>query len=238
MNLYDNTPAKAHLIAELPADEKPREKALAHGIKALTDAELMALIFATGIKGKGVVQMCEEILADNQYHISKVARMDVGEFMRRYKGIGPAKALTMLAALELGARSAADALKVDDVQILSSQTAYSYIKPYLSGLNHEEFWVLLLKQNNKPIRAVRVGQGGLTSTAVDVKVVMREALKASSPSLMLFHNHPSGNLTPSQADIQLTNRVKDAAKVLDIRVLDHIIVGDEEFYSFHDEGRM
>lgn len=238
MNDYDATTAPAHLIAELPPDQKPREKALAQGIKSLSDAELMALIFATGIKGKGVVKMCEEILHDNQYHISKVAQMDVRQFMKRYKGIGPAKALTMLAALELGARSAADAVKVNDLPMSSSATAYEYIRRDLENLDHEEFWLLLLRQNLKPIRAVKVGQGGLTSTAVDVKVVLREVLMASAPAFMLFHNHPSGNLNPSQPDIALTNRITEAAKTLDIRVLDHIIVGNGAYYSFHDEGRL
>ena len=240
MNNYDTSADDRHpmLMADMPVDSKPREKALAHGIKSLTDAELMALIFATGIKGKSVVQMCEEILDDNQRHISKVARMDVKEFMNRYKGIGPAKALTMLAALELGSRASSDALKVEKVQIRNSSIAYDYMRPYLDGLDHEEFWMLLLKQNAQPIRPVRIGQGGLTATAVDVRVLLREAITANAPSIMVFHNHPSGNLSPSQQDIVLTEKICEAAKILDIRVLDHIIIGIEQYYSFNDEGRL
>ena len=142
-------------MADMPNELKPREKAMTYGIKSLSDAELMALIFATGIKGKSVLQMCSDILADNGNHISKVAQIDVKEFIRRYKGIGEAKALTMLAALELGSRAAADALRMTDVKITGSDTAYQYIKHKFDGLDHEEFWVLLLKQNGAPIRPVR-----------------------------------------------------------------------------------
>lgn len=238
MNDY-NPPAPIYnLIAEMPDEERPREKALNHGIKSLTDAELMAIIFSTGIKGKSVVQMCEEILADNDRHISRVASMDVKQFMERYKGIGPAKALTMLAALELGARSAADAIKVQDPAINSSKIAYDYMQRHLSGLDHEEFWILLLKNNLRAIRAVRIGVGGMTFTAVDIKIIMREALMASASAMMLFHNHPSGTRDVSQQDIILTKKICEASKIMDIRVLDHIIFCGASFFSFHDEGRM
>jgi len=226
------------LRSTAPRDGLPREKALAYGIKALSDAELMAIIFGTGIQGKNVIKMCEEILDDNAGHISKVARMDIHEFMRRYKGIGPAKALTMLAALELGSRSTADALKIDDPTMSSADMAFQYMKHYLDGLNHEEFWILLLKQNLKPLRAIRVGQGGLNATVVDVKVILREALLAASPAIMLFHNHPSGQLAASIEDEKLTNKICQAAELLGIRVLDHIIIGVDRFFSFHNAGLM
>lgn len=226
------------LEKESPGNMMPREKALAFGIKSLSDAELMAIIFATGIKGKTVVQMCEDILADNEHHISKVARMNVKEFMQRYKGIGPAKALTMLAALELGNRSAADALKVEQTQIRTSEQAYRYMKPHLDGLDHEEFWVLYLKRNNSPIRALKIGQGGLSTTTVDVKIIMREALSANAASMMLFHNHPSGNIRPSEADIALTKKIGEAAKLLEMRVLDHLIIGIDSYCSFFESQLM
>jgi len=226
------------LMSEVAPEDRPREKALAQGIKSLTDAELMAIIFATGIKGKSVVQMCQEILNDNQGHISKVANMNVREFMQRYKGIGPAKALTMLAALELGSRSAADALKVENPPISSSAIAHRYMRPYLQGLDHEEFWLLLLKNNLTVIKPVRIGQGGITFTAVDVKIVMREALLAGASAMMLFHNHPSGNKNVSQQDKDLTKKICDAARLMDIRVLDHIIFCGDTYYSFNDQASM
>lgn len=226
------------LMSDIAPENRPREKALAYGIKTLTDAELMAIIFATGIKGKSVVQMCQEILNDNQGHISKVASMNVREFMQRYKGIGPAKALTMLAALELGSRSAADALKVENLPINNSDLAYRYMSPYIKGLDHEEFWVLLLKNNLTIIKPIRIGQGGISFTAVDIKIVMREALLAGASAMMLFHNHPSGNKNISQHDRDLTQKICDASKIMDIRVLDHIVFCGDSYYSFNDQGSM
>lgn len=226
------------LMSDVAPENRPREKALAYGIKALTDTELMAIIFATGIKGKSVVQMCQEILNDNKGHISKVANMDVREFMQRYKGIGPAKALTMLAALELGSRSAADALKVENQPINSSDLAYRYMNPYINGLDHEEFWVLLLKNNLTVIKPVRIGQGGISFTAVDIKIVLREALLAGASAMMLFHNHPSGNKNISQQDKDLTKRICEASKIMDIRVIDHIVACGNTYYSFNDQGTM
>lgn len=236
---YDLNPDRpTGLIAEMAQEMRPREKALRHGIKSLADAELMALIFSTGIKGKGVVALCEDILADNNGHLSLIADMDAPEFIERYKGIGPAKALTLLAALELGNRSVADAARCQTEQISSSEAAAKYMTPYLANLDHEEFWVLLLKHNLTPIRAVRIGVGGTSMTAVDVKILMRQALLARASAMMLFHNHPSGTLNPSNQDMNLTNKIAEAGKVMDIRVLDHIILARGIHYSFHDEGRM
>lgn len=238
MKSSKNEPGAFSLMSDVAPEDRPREKALAYGIKSLTDAELMAIIFATGIKGKSVVQMCQEILNDNQGHISKVAGMDVREFMQRYKGIGPAKALTMLAALELGSRSAADALKVENPPINTSELAHRYMSPYLKSLDHEEFWLLLLKNNLTVIKPVRIGQGGITFTAVDIKIVMREALLAGASAMMLFHNHPSGNKNISRQDIDLTKKICEAAKVMDIRVLDHIVFCGDTYYSFNDQGTL
>lgn len=236
---YDEIPDQPiGLIAEMAQEQRPREKALTHGIKSLSDSELMALIFATGIKGKGVVAMCDDILADNDGHLSLIAEMDAAEFMNRYKGIGPAKALTLLAALELGTRSVADAAKCASRTITSADMAAKYMAPHLAHLDHEEFWVLLLKQNLTPIRAVRIGVGGTNATLVDVKIIMRQAIMAKASAMMLFHNHPSGALTPSIPDINLTNKITEAAKLMDIRVTDHIIIGRGHHYSFHENGKM
>lgn len=214
----------------------PREKALAYGMKALTDAELMAIVFGTGIQGKDVHQMCAEILDDHRGRVAPIAQMDAREFVSRYKGIGPAKALTLLAALELGVRAAAENIRDDDPSISTSRLAFDYMHSRLYNLGHEEFWVLLLKNNLKPIRDFRVGQGGLTATAVDIKIIMREALMCHSSAMMIFHNHPSGTLRPSAQDENLTRRIADASRLLDIRLLDHIIIGRDTYFSFRDEG--
>ncbi len=239
MNETDNTTDMGvSKMSQLKDALKPREKAMRFGIKSLSDIELMAIIFGTGVQGKGVLELCEEILDDNKGHLSKVAAMSTENFIRRYKGIGPAKALTLMAALELGARSSADGRRVEDPPMSSSMVAYEYMQHHLSNLDHEEFWVLFLKQNNKAISELKVGQGGLTSTLVDVRIIVREALSLRAASMILFHNHPSGSLKASPQDIDLTRKIKEAAGLFEIRVLDHIIVGNGSYLSLNDKGFM
>lgn len=243
MNNNETEPNKTlqvrdRLIREMANDERPREKAERYGIKSLTDIELMAIIFSTGLKGKSVIELSRDILKDNADHLSKVARLSVKEMLKRYKGIGPAKAISLLAALELGARSAADAARLDEPTITSSEIAWRHMKHHFEHLDHEEFWVLLISQSGKPIREVKIGQGGVTGTAVDVKLIMKAAIDNLASAMILFHNHPSGNLSPSSQDIALTDKIKDAAKFIDTRVNDHIIVTDGGYYSFNDDGRL
>ena len=222
----------------LPENLQPREKALALGIKSLRDAELMAILFGTGIQGKGVVALCDEILEDNKRHLSLLTSMRPDEVIARYKGVGLAKALTLLAALELGSRAAADAIAVSNRPIMNSEMAHEFMKSKLVGLDHEEFWILLMRQNHTVIRAYNVARGGFNATAVDIKVILSEVLMAKSPVMMLFHNHPSGALIPSAQDKALTQRIVSAAGLLDIRVVDHIIISHLGFYSFVDNGVM
>lgn len=219
-------------------NEMPREKALAAGVKSLTDTELMAAIFSTGIKGKDVFELSADILADNDGHLSRIAKMSLSEFVERYKGIGPAKAVTILAGIELGIRAAADAVAMTEDFANSSENVYRYIHQKTHHLDHEQFWVLYLKQNNAIIDARLIGQGGWAATAVDIRVILREALLLRAAAMILVHNHPSGNLTPSQQDRQLTKDIVEAAKIMKIRVLDHLVVSDNGFYSFNDEGCM
>ncbi|MDE5555795.1 MAG: DNA repair protein RadC [Muribaculaceae bacterium] len=234
-----NTPeVRDRLIKEMSTDERPREKAMRHGIKSLTDTELMAIIFSTGLKGKSVIELSRDILTDNGNHLSKVARLSVSEMLKRYKGIGPAKAITLLAALELGSRSAADAAKIDDRPIVSSEMAYKLMKHHFERLDHEEFWVLLLSQSGKVIREIKIGQGGVTGTTVDVKLIMRAAIEHLASAMIVFHNHPSGTLRPSPQDDALTKKIAEAAKLIDTRLNDHIIVTDASYFSYNDQGRL
>ncbi len=226
------------LIKEMDRDERPREKAIKYGIKSLSDNELMAIIFSTGLKGKSVIEMSRDILSDNKGHLSKVARLSVAEMLKRYKGIGPAKALTLLAGLELGSRSAADAATIDDPVVNSSGVAYSIMKHHFERLDHEEFWVLLLSQSGKPIREIKIGQGGVAATAVDVKLIMKAAIEHLASAMIVFHNHPSGNLKPSAQDNALTIKIREAAKLIDTRLNDHIIITDASYYSYNDDGRL
>ena len=229
---------RERLIKEMSSDERPREKAMRHGIKSLTDTELMAIIFSTGLKGKSVIELSRDILSDNHNHLSMVARLSVNEMLKRYKGIGPAKAITLLAALELGSRSAADAARIDNPPVLSSDMAYKLMKHHFERLDHEEFWVLLLAQSGRAIREIKIGQGGVTGTAVDVKLIMRAAIEHLASAMIVFHNHPSGTLRPSPQDDAITRKIAEAAKLIDTRLNDHIIITDGAYFSYNDQGRL
>lgn len=224
-------------IAKIADADLPREKAMRLGIGALTDAELLAILFGTGIVGKSVLELSADILADNDHHLSRIARLSVRDFQNRYKGIGPAKAISVLAALELGARSARDAASIEDKPVLSSALAYEHMRS-LGQLPHEEFWVMLLSRSNRVIRTVNIGRGGLAATVVDIKLVMKHALENLASAMILFHNHPSGNLMPSAQDNALTQRIKQACELMDIRLNDHLIISDAGYYSYHDQGNI
>lgn len=219
------------LIRDMAEDQRPREKALRHGIKSLSNAELMAILFGTGMRGKSVITLSEEILRDNDNHLSRVARLSVKDFMNRYKGVGMAKAISILAALELGSRSAADAASITQPVINSSKIAVEVMRHHFERLPHEEFWVMLLSQAGKVIREVCVSRGGISLTAVDVKLILKSAIENYASAMILFHNHPSGALKPSPQDDALTRKICEAARLLDIRVNDHIIITDGAHYS-------
>lgn len=219
-------------------EERPREKALNHGMRELTDAELLAILFGTGTQGVSVLELAQQILGDNDGHISRVTELTPKEFSKKYKGIGVAKALLVLAALELGRRSAKDAASMPDKPILSSQMAYDRMVDHFRGLDHEEFWVLLLNNAAIAIGEERIAIGGQTSTIADVRVIMRKALLTHATRIMAFHNHPSGSLKPSIQDDQLTKNIVRACSTLQLRLDDHIIITDRSYYSYHDEGRM
>ncbi len=227
---------QARLIRDIDPELRPREKALRNGIDSLSDAELMAIVFATGLRGKSVIEMSEDILRDNRGHLSRVVRMSPKELCSRYKGIGEAKALTLLAALKLGERSAADALRDSDEPITSSAAAYRYMATRLTKLPHEEFWVMYLNRAARVVGERRISQGGVTGTVVDVRMIVKGALEELASAMIVFHNHPSGNVKPSPQDEALTRKIRDAAALFDVRLNDHIIVTPGAFFSFHDEG--
>lgn len=226
------------LIKDLAEDERPREKAIKLGIESLTDAELMAIIFSTGIKGKSVVQLCNEILESKGGHLSKVTKMTVKDMCDTYKGIGKVKAITLLAALQLGARAAKDALMVEDVKVVTSDIAYNIMRHRFERIQHEEFWILLMDRGAHVIRDVKISQGGTAAATVDIKLILKSSLESLASSMILFHNHPSGTLNPSVEDDRLTRRIIEAAKMVDIRVNDHLIVTAHSYYSYNDHGRL
>lgn len=225
-------------FSQLNDEEMPREKALARGIRSLSDEELMALIFGTGLKGMSVIEMSRMILNDNEGHISRIAGMDTKEFVKRYKGIGPAKALLVLGALELGRRAAKDAAEMSEQRILSSQVAYDIMRYDLESLDHEEFWVLLMNNSAVVIAKEFIAAGGQTATAVDVRIIMRKALERKATRMIIFHNHPSGNNKPSIQDDALTRKIKEAAALFDIRLDDHIIITPHSYFSYTDNSRL
>lgn len=225
------------LIRDLADDEKPREKAMQHGFEALSDAELLALLLGTGVPGKSVIDLARDILRDNDNKLRVLARRSIHDLMRSYKGMGPAKATLLVAAMEFGARCQAD-FGVKDPQMASSNDVYQYMRHRLERLNYEEFWILHLSRSNRVQHAERMGRGGLASTAVDPRLIAKSAIDHLSSGLILVHNHPSGNLVPSTQDDALTRRIRDVAKICDIIVQDHIIIGPSSYYSYRDQGRL
>lgn len=231
-------PFSATRIQDLNDDDKPREKALSQGIRALSDAELIALIFGGGLPGMSVVDMARHILRDCDNRVDFLARMSIEEMIAKYKGVGKAKAVCLAAAFELGRRNREQTKENRDVTIRSSKDVYDVMQPKLEALEYEEFWVMMLSRSNR-VKFVRcISQGGVASTMVDIKLLLKRAIDCLAEGIVLVHNHPSGTLTPSAEDDRLTRNIKDAAKLIGIRVLDHVIIARDRYYSYNDEGRL
>ncbi len=231
-------PFSATRIQDLNDDDKPREKALSQGIRALSDAELIALIFGGGLPGMSVVDMARHILRDCDNRVDFLARMSIEEMIAKYKGVGKAKAVCLAAAFELGRRNREQTKENRDVTIRSSKDVYDVMQPKLEALEYEEFWVMMLSRSNR-VKFVRcISQGGVASTMVDIKLLLKRAIDCLAEGIVLVHNHPSGALTPSAEDDRLTRNIKDAAKLIGIRVLDHVIIARDRYYSYNDEGRL
>ncbi len=224
-------------IVDLDVADKPREKAIAYGVDSLSNGELLAIIFGSGLPGKSVLELSQEILRDNDFRLSRIARMSVHELARKYEGIGPAKAVSLAAAFELGARCQADMI-VKDPKISSSDNIYQMMRPLMERLPYEQFRVVYLNRANRVIFEECISKGGTAGTVVDVKLIMKSAIDKMAAGMILVHNHPSGNLTPSAQDDSITQRIKKAAELLDMRVLDHIIVSTEGYYSYNDNSRL
>ncbi len=223
-------------IKSWAVEDRPREKLVLNGKKTLSDAELLAILIGSGSRNKTAVQLCKEILNGIDNDLNTLGKRGVKDLMQ-YKGIGEAKAISIVAALELGRRRQAADIKIRS-QITSSRDGFQLLHPLLGDLPHEEFWVLFLNRSNKVIHKERVSAGGVAGTVADVKIIFKKAIQELACSIIIAHNHPSGNLRPSQADIKLTNKMVEAGKFLEIAVLDHLIITDAAYYSFADEGMM
>lgn len=215
-------------------EDRPREKLLQKGRAALSDAELMAILLGSGTAKLSAVDVSKLILAAVGNDLNALARLSIKELMR-HKGIGEAKAITIVAALELGRRRK-EAAASARVTITSSTDIYNLVRPNLQDLPHEEFWVVLLNRANVVMRKTSISTGGVAGTVADPKLIFKEALEQLASSIILVHNHPSGNKSPSAADIALTRKLKEAGQFLDLPILDHLIYTDLGYFSFADEG--
>jgi DNA repair protein RadC len=215
-------------------DDRPREKFALKGKQSLSNAELIAILLSTGTKDESAVDLARKILNLTNDNLNDLARLTITD-LKTIKGIGEAKAITIAAALELGRRRKDEAAKEVEI-IRGSKDIYKYFEPILSDLPHEEFWILLLARNNRVIGRKKISEGGVSGTVVDAKILLKHAIENLASSIVLCHNHPSGSLTPSVADVQLTKNLKGGAKLIDISVIDHLIIGHHEYFSFADEG--
>jgi DNA repair protein RadC len=227
-------PAPHVAINQWPENEKPREKLVNFGAAALSDAELLAILLHTGHKSKSALQLATEVLRVVENNLSELGKINVKELLK-LRGIGDAKAVTVLAAMELARRRQAGSIHKKTV-INSGSDAAMFFKPLLADQPHETFYVMFLSHANKVLRHRCMSSGGITSTVVDPRLIFREALDANATKLLLCHNHPSGSLRPSQADIRITHKIKDVGLLFDIDVMDHIIVSETGYYSFAEEG--
>lgn len=223
-------------IKDWAEEDRPREKLEQRGAQQLTNAELLAILIGSGNAEKSAVELMRDVLADCNNNLNTLGKRSIRE-LESFKGVGPAKAITILAACELGKRR-----QMQDVEERADLGAplliYNYMHPLMQDLDVEEAWALLMNQNYKLIKAVRISHGGISETAVDVRVILREAILANATILALCHNHPSNNAAPSPEDDRLTSRVKKACDIMRIYFLDHVIVTDGKYYSYRDEGRM
>ena len=216
--------------------DRPREKLVLLGKEALSDAELLAILIGSGTPQISAVDLCKQILEFANNDLQVLGKMTITDFCN-FKGIGPAKAITIVSALEIGRRRQSENVK-ELTKISSSNDVYKIFLNILVDLPHEEFWVLFLNRANKIIGKEKISKGGLSSTTVDIKFIIKSALNRLATSIILVHNHPSGNLNPSNSDINLTNKIIQAGKLLDITTFDHVIVSHEGYYSFADKGQI
>lgn len=214
--------------------DRPREKLLSKGKAALSDAELIAIIIGSGSRNKSAVELSKEILSRSKNKLNELGKVSVGQLMK-FKGIGTAKAVTIVAALELGRRRRGEEALVRK-KVTSSRSVFEVMQPILGDLNHEEFWVIYLNNSNKILIKEQSTKGGMTGTLVDPRKIFSRALEVGATCLILSHNHPSGTLKPSHADKTLTKKLKVGGSHLDIKVLDHLIITQSAYFSFADEG--
>lgn len=232
MDAYENKIS----IKNWAEEDRPREKLLSQGRRALSDAELIAILIGSGSAKESAVELSKRILHQYEHNLSVLGKQSVAE-LSKFKGIGEAKAISIIAALELGRRRKETEEPFIE-KISCSKDIFEILNRYFSDLHHEEFWILALNRANKLVAKCLISKGGQAGTIADPKIIFKLALENHAASIVLAHNHPSGNLKPSEADIQLTKKIKSGGLLLDIQVLDHLIFSHKSYFSFADEGLM
>ena len=222
-------------INQWAEEDRPREKMAAQGAETLTNAELLAILIGSGSQKESAVDLMKRILADCKNNLNTLGKLSVQDLCR-YNGIGEAKAISILAACELGKRRQAETPE-ERPDLGTATRIYNHMRPLMQDLDVEEFWVLLMNQNYRLIKKVRISHGGITETSVDIRIIIREAVLANTTILAVCHNHPSGNLSPSKQDDDLTRNIRQACDIMRIHFLDHVIVTDGLYYSYHEQGR-
>lgn len=223
-------------IANWSPDDQPREKLRDRGAQALTDAELLAILVGSGCPGMSAVELMQKILADCGNNLNTLGKMSIHDLMQ-YKGVGEAKAITILAACELGKRRQQEQSE-ERPDVGTASRIYKLMHPILQDFDVEEFWLLLLNQNYRLIKKRCIAHGGISEVSVDIRIIMREAVLSNATIIAVCHNHPSGNITPSKADDQLTQTIKRACEVMRLHFLDHVILTDGQYYSYHEQGKI
>ena len=215
-------------------DDQPREKLRDKGKSVLSDAELVAILIGSGNRDESAVALSKRILASANNNLLELGKLSLGQLMK-FKGIGEAKAITIAAALELGRRRRSENA-LDRKKIRSSKSVFELMQPVIGDLSHEEFWIIYVNNSNKVIQKNQLSKGGITGTFVDIRLALKNALEVGATGIILAHNHPSGTLKPSEADKQLTKKLKTAGESLDIKVLDHLIITEKAYFSFADQN--
>jgi DNA repair protein RadC len=231
MSTYQNT-----TIKDWSVEDRPREKLLKSGVQSLSNAELLALLIGSGTRENNAVDLARNILSTVRNNLYDLGKLTTEELVK-IRGIGLARAITLQAALELGTRRNSS-YGQEKILISNSESAYELLYPIIGELDHEEFWIIILNRAHRVLNTEKISQGGLTGTVIDTRMILKHALDKRATSIIISHNHPSGNKTPSEADIQITKKIRSAAEIMDIMVLDHVIVAGKTYFSFADEGIM
>lgn len=221
-------------ITDWAVEDRPREKLYQKGTSSLSDAELLAILIGSGTKKRSAVDLGRELLLMVNNNLNSLGKLSISD-LTKIHGIGNARAVTITAALELGRRRKLAEMP-EMPQIKCSKDVFDLLSPVLSDLAHEEFWILFLNRSNKVINRMKLSQGGISGTVTDVRLVMKKAIEYLASGIIVCHNHPSGNLNPSESDTRITQKIKEAGNIMDIQLLDHLIVTEKEYYSFADNG--